>query len=189
MIQVDGGAGDTVQLGDVGIEGGGLTVAANGLLQTSGNVTLTDTSVTNDGTIEVTGGKLTITGSGSVADSAANDGGNDPDRRRRGARPQCIGHPERFVRRRRRRAADRYRQLRRHHRRPRCERPDRSQHDRLRAGHHRDLCQQCRPYRRHPDGHRRQRFDRSASGRRLQQRAFRRLGRQKRRLADHAARQ
>jgi len=74
-IQVDGGTGDTLNLSGVGITGGGFNVAANGLVQTSGDVKLTNASVTNDGTIEVTGGKLTITGTGSVADSVANDGG------------------------------------------------------------------------------------------------------------------
>ena len=75
IIQVDGDAGDTVHLNGVSVDGGGLTVAAHGLVQTSGTVTLTDTAVTNDGTIEVTGGTLTITGAGSVADSAGNTGG------------------------------------------------------------------------------------------------------------------
>ena len=74
-IQVDGAAGDTLVLNGASISGGAFNVAANGLVQTSGNVTLTNTAVTNDGTIEVTAGKLTITGSGSVADSVANDGG------------------------------------------------------------------------------------------------------------------
>ena len=64
-----------MKLGGVSITGGGFNVAANGLVQTSGDVTLTNVGVTNDGTIEVTGGKLTITGTGSVADSVANDGG------------------------------------------------------------------------------------------------------------------
>ena len=74
-IQVDGAAGDTLKLGGVSITGGGFNVAGNGLVQTSGDVTLTNASVTNDGTIEITGGKLTITGTGSVADSAGNTDG------------------------------------------------------------------------------------------------------------------
>ncbi|MBU6462110.1 MAG: VCBS domain-containing protein [Bradyrhizobium sp.] len=74
-IQVDGATGDTLKLSGVSVTGGGFNVAAHGLVQTSGDVTLANTSVTNDGTIEVTGGQLTITGTGSVADSVANDGG------------------------------------------------------------------------------------------------------------------
>ena len=42
-------------------------------MQTNGDVTLTNTAVTNDGTIEVTGGKLKITGS--VGDGVAEDSG------------------------------------------------------------------------------------------------------------------
>ena len=74
-IQIDGAVGDTVHLNGVSITGGSFTVAAHGLVQTSGNVTLTNTGVTNDGTIEVTGGTLKITGTGSVADSDGNTGG------------------------------------------------------------------------------------------------------------------
>jgi fibronectin-binding autotransporter adhesin len=62
VIHVDGG--DTLTLNDATtITGGSVTIGVDALLKTSGDVTLTDTSVTNDGKIEVTGGILKITGS------------------------------------------------------------------------------------------------------------------------------
>jgi fibronectin-binding autotransporter adhesin len=72
VIHVDGG--DTLTLNDATtITGGGLTIDADALVKTSGDVTLTNTSVTNDGKIEVTGGILKITGS---VDSTPGDHGS-----------------------------------------------------------------------------------------------------------------
>ena len=72
IIHVDGG--DTLTLNSATVSGGGVTIGADALVKTSGDVTLTNTSVTNDGTIEITGGTLTITGS--VASSGPDASGS-----------------------------------------------------------------------------------------------------------------
>ena len=73
VIHVDGG--DTLTLNDTTtITGGGLTIDVGALVKTSGDVTLTSTSVGNDGKIEVTDGILKITGS--VGDSTPGGSGS-----------------------------------------------------------------------------------------------------------------
>ena len=72
IIHVDGG--DTLTLNNATVSGGGVTIGADALVKTSGDVTLTNTSVTNDGTIEITGGTLKITGS--VASSGPDASGS-----------------------------------------------------------------------------------------------------------------
>ncbi|MEO6841518.1 MAG: VCBS domain-containing protein [Bradyrhizobium sp.] len=72
IIHVDGG--DTLTLNSVTVSGGGVTIGADALVKTSGDVTLTNTSVTNDGTIEITDGTLKITGS--IASSAPDASGS-----------------------------------------------------------------------------------------------------------------
>jgi VCBS repeat-containing protein len=72
IIHVDGG--DTLTLNSTTVSGGGVTVGADALVKTSGDVSLTNSSVTNDGTIEITGGTLKITGS--VASSGPDASGS-----------------------------------------------------------------------------------------------------------------
>ncbi len=72
IIHVDGG--DTLALNSATVSGGGVTIGTDALVKTSGDVTLTNTSVTNDGTIEITSGTLKITGS--VASSGPDASGS-----------------------------------------------------------------------------------------------------------------
>jgi VCBS repeat-containing protein len=72
IIHVDGS--DTLTLNSATVSGGGVTIGADAQVKTSGDVTLTNTSVTNDGTIEITGGTLKITGS--VASSGPDASGS-----------------------------------------------------------------------------------------------------------------
>jgi fibronectin-binding autotransporter adhesin len=71
-VQVD--AYKTLNLSDVALTGGAVTVGTEGLIKTGGSVALT-THVANDGTIEVHDGALKITGSVDGSGSVKIDGG------------------------------------------------------------------------------------------------------------------
>jgi fibronectin-binding autotransporter adhesin len=73
IISIDG-AGMLTLDDATTITGGSVTIGTDALVKTSGDVTLTNNSVTNDGTIEATNGILKITGS--VGDSAPGGSGS-----------------------------------------------------------------------------------------------------------------